>query len=65
MIGKSEWFLNGIADYYFINNNKKSKDKRNSPPLWMEFKLHINEWKAGWVYASQQELHPRGQVNKA
>lgn len=52
---KSENFLNGISDFYFINRNRKSKDRRTSPPEWMKFKLHQKEWQAGWDYAKEQE----------
>ena len=52
---KSDNFLTGISDYYFINKRRKSKDRRNSPPLWMTFKLHQKEWKAGWDYAKEME----------
>jgi hypothetical protein len=52
----NENFLNGIADYYFINKVPKSKDRRTSPPLWMKFKLHQKEWKEGWEYAKKQDI---------
>jgi len=52
----SDNFLTGIADYYFVNPRKRSKDRRTSPPLWMTFKLHQKEWRAGYAYAKEQEL---------
>lgn len=55
----NENFLTGISDYYFVNKNKKSKDKRNKPPLWMKFKLHQKEWQAGWDYAKSLEYKTR------
>lgn len=54
---KSENFLAGISDYYFNNPNKKSKDKRNHPPIWMKFKLHQKEWEAGWNYAKGIDIN--------
>ena len=53
---KNENFLAGISDYYFYNPNKKPRDKRNQPPMWMKFKLHQKEWQDGWDYAKKQEI---------
>lgn len=54
---KSDNFLTGISDYYFINSNKRSKDKRTAPPIWMKFKLHRKEWEAGWNYAKNLDIN--------
>lgn len=56
MTNRSENYLLGISDFFFVNSNKKSKDRRNSAPAWMKFKLHQKEWQEGWDYASKQTI---------